>query len=82
MKILILLFEKYGAIVGITLAAGFAAGDGDFELLGCCENPDAEGIRQQGSVIFFPSMFMHKANPVIRGTRYSIAAWIEGPKWR
>ena len=55
---------------------------GDFELLGCCENPDAEGIRQQGSVIFFPSMFMHKANPVIRGTRYSIAAWIEGPKWR
>ena len=55
---------------------------GDFELLNCCETPDAEGIRQQGSVIFFPSMFMHKANPVLRGTRYSIAAWFDGPKWR
>ncbi len=34
MKILIVLFEKYGAVVGVALAAGFTAGDGDFESLG------------------------------------------------
>jgi len=44
--------------------------------------PLDEDCKQQGTIIFFPSMFRHKANPVIRGTRYSIAAWFEGPKWR
>jgi len=55
---------------------------GDFEMTDGDSKPDAEGIRQQGSIIYFPSMFYHKANPVLRGTRYSIAAWFEGPKWR
>lgn len=44
--------------------------------------PIDEDIKAQGSVIFFPSMLKHKANPVLRGVRYSIAAWFEGPKWR
>ena len=55
---------------------------GDFELSDVSSFPDASDIRQQGSIIFFPSFFTHRANPVIRGTRYSIAAWFEGPKWR
>ena len=40
-----------------------------------------EDIKQQGSIVYFPSMFRHRAHPVTRGTRYSIAAWFEGPKW-
>jgi hypothetical protein len=27
-------------------------------------------------------MLRHKAEPVTRGTRYSLAAWFDGPKWR
>jgi PKHD-type hydroxylase len=55
---------------------------GDFELTDVGTFPPANELREQGTVIFFPSMFRHRANPVIRGTRYSIAAWFEGPKWR
>lgn len=55
---------------------------GDFELIDTSTFPEANDIKQQGSIIFFPSFFMHRANPVIRGRRYSIAAWFEGPKWR
>lgn len=55
---------------------------GDFEFVGTAATPPANEIREQGTVIFFPSFYMHKANPVLRGTRYSIAAWFEGPKWR
>lgn len=44
--------------------------------------PLDEETKEQGTIIFFPSFLRHKANPVIRGTRYSIAAWFEGPKWR
>jgi hypothetical protein len=24
----------------------------------------------------------HQANPVTKGTRYSLTAWFDGPKWR
>lgn len=44
--------------------------------------PIDEDIKNQGSIVFFPSFLRHKANPVLRGVRYSIAAWFEGPKWR
>jgi PKHD-type hydroxylase len=55
---------------------------GDFELVNISSIPPADDIRLQGTVIYFPSLFFHKANPVIRGKRYSIAAWFEGPEWR
>jgi predicted 2-oxoglutarate/Fe(II)-dependent dioxygenase YbiX len=44
--------------------------------------PNAEEMRQQGTVIFFPSFVRHAALPVTEGKRHSIAAWFDGPKWR
>jgi PKHD-type hydroxylase len=54
---------------------------GDLELIDTSTYPEQEDMRQQGTVIFFPSFFMHRANPVLKGTRYSVTAWFEGPKW-
>lgn len=42
----------------------------------------SEQATARGTAIFFPSFFYHAALPVTRGTRYSLAAWFEGPKWR
>lgn len=55
---------------------------GDLKLFNCSEYPNTEDIRQQGTVIFFPSFIFHQANPVTKGIRYSVAVWFEGPKWR
>lgn len=55
---------------------------GDFEILDIVDSPNKEHIREQGTVIFLPSFLYHKAHPVTKGTRYSVAAWFEGPKWR
>lgn len=55
---------------------------GNLELTEVGELPPAEEIRQQGTAIFFPSLFRHRATAVTKGTRYSIAAWFDGPKWR
>ena len=55
---------------------------GEFEFTETASFPNANDIKQQGTVIVFPSMFMHKANQVTKGTRYSLAAWFDGPKWR
>jgi PKHD-type hydroxylase len=45
-------------------------------------SPDKEEIRQQGTAIFLPSFISHAALPVTKGTRHSLAVWMEGPKWR
>jgi PKHD-type hydroxylase len=55
---------------------------GDLELIDTSTFPEKDDMRQQGTAIFFPSFFKHRATPVLEGTRYSIAAWFEGPKWR
>lgn len=46
------------------------------------ETPPAEDIRCHGTSIFFPSFIYHKVTPVTKGTRYSLVAWFDGPKWR
>jgi PKHD-type hydroxylase len=55
---------------------------GDLEITDAETAPNVNDMRQQGTGIFFPSLIRHKANPVTKGTRYSIAAWFDGPKWR
>lgn len=55
---------------------------GDLELMEVDTVPNKEEMRQQGTVIFFPSFVRHAALPVTEGKRHSIAAWFDGPKWR
>ena len=42
----------------------------------------AKGERTRGAVIAFPSFLRHRVAPVTKGTRYSLVAWIVGPRWR
>jgi PKHD-type hydroxylase len=44
--------------------------------------PTHEEIKDQGTAVFFPSFFLHRATPVTKGKRYSLALWFDGPKWR
>jgi PKHD-type hydroxylase len=55
---------------------------GDFEFVDVGTYPLASDLRLQGTVLYFPSFLKHRVTPVIRGARYSITAWFEGPKWR
>jgi PKHD-type hydroxylase len=54
---------------------------GDLELFDLTEYPNAEQVRSQGTAIFFPSFVPHRAHPVTKGKRYSLAVWFQGPKW-
>ena len=55
---------------------------GDLTFSDITHYPNAGEMRQQGTVIFFPSFVRHAALPVTKGMRYSVAAWFDGPKWR
>ena len=37
--------------------------------------------KTQGGVIAFPSFIMHRVTPVTKGVRYSMVAWVVGPRW-
>jgi PKHD-type hydroxylase len=38
--------------------------------------------KERGDFIAFPSFMLHRVRPVSRGTRWSLVAWISGPRWR
>lgn len=38
--------------------------------------------RTQGTALAFPSYALHGVKPVTKGTRYSLVAWITGPKFK
>lgn len=46
-----------------------------------CESPNKEA-KEKGTVLIFPSYLQHKVSPITKGTRRSLVAWFEGPKWQ
>jgi predicted 2-oxoglutarate/Fe(II)-dependent dioxygenase YbiX len=38
--------------------------------------------RTRGAFIAFPSFLLHRVTPVTRGARWSLVAWVLGPRWR
>ena len=46
------------------------------------QKPPRESLRKKGTVLVFPSFMRHKVEPVTKGIRKSLVAWIEGPHWR
>jgi PKHD-type hydroxylase len=55
---------------------------GDFQFIETNTYPLDSDLRLQGTVLYFPSFFKHQVTPVVRGVRYSLTAWFQGPKWR
>jgi PKHD-type hydroxylase len=55
---------------------------GDFEIDHRYPQFPKEAIRDKGSVLVFPSFINHRVTPVTSGTRKSLVAWIQGPKFR
>src|SRR5690606_9311704 len=53
---------------------------GDLELL--VDREPCRPEKDRGSFIAFPSFTLHRVSPVTRGTRWSLVAWVVGPRWR
>jgi predicted 2-oxoglutarate/Fe(II)-dependent dioxygenase YbiX len=66
--------------VSIQLSRGEDYEGGDLELM-YGEQPQRMD-RRRGAFIAFPSFLLHRVTPVTRGTRWSLVAWIMGPRWR
>jgi PKHD-type hydroxylase len=74
--------RKLSCSIQLSDPNSYEGGDLIFEDLDGHDHPKPYDIRQQGSVVFFPSFLNHKVTPVTKGKRHSLVAWFEGPKWR
>ena len=55
---------------------------GDFSFTEIIDKPDTDSLKKKGTILVFPSFMKHEVKPVTRGTRRSLVAWFEGPRWR
>jgi PKHD-type hydroxylase len=69
--------------VTVHLSEPDAYSGGDLQLKDRVGNPIAiEGVREQGTVLVFPSNVAHTVTPVTSGVRNSLAGWVLGPSFR
>lgn len=70
--------RKLSCVVQLSAPDSYQGGDLQMEH----HAPDVKRLRQQGSVLVFPSFLKHRVTPVTEGIRHSLVAWYEGPKFR
>ena len=45
------------------------------------QNPDAIDLRKRGTIMVFLPYIEHMVSPIQEGSRTSMVAWMEGPRW-
>lgn len=69
--------RKLSIIIQLSDENDYEGGDFQFKNI---ETP--AGIRNQGSILVFPSYNVHRVTEVTKGKRLSLVCWMEGPRWR
>ena len=46
------------------------------------DNTGSIAVKQQGTLILFPSYVLHQVTPVTKGERNSLVAWVTGDKFK
>jgi len=69
--------RKLSVTVQLSGADEYEGGDFSFSE---CQSPD-KSSKEKGTVLVFPSYLQHAVQPVTSGTRRSLVAWFEGPRW-
>ena len=64
----------------------YEGGDLEFDFKQNAENENPQKricseIKEQGSIVIFPSFVWHRVKPVTKGTRYSLVIWNLGKPW-
>ena len=55
--------------------------EGEFMIRQGSEEKVVREFNTPGVMVVFPSYILHRVTPIIQGTRISLAALLEGPKW-
>ena len=72
--------RKISIVIQLSESEDYVGGNLQFDAQ--YPQPNAEEIRQKGTVIVFPSFLVHRVTPVLSGVRKSLVTWIQGPKFK
>lgn len=70
--------RKLSVSVQLSDGADYEGGDLLLHTRDDAERP----FKQKGTGIFFPSWTLHEVTPVTKGTRFSLVAWVQGPRFK
>ncbi len=76
--------RKLSMTVCLSDENNFTGGDFEFDFRNMrgSHKKICKEIKQQGSIIVFPSFVWHKVHPILSGTRYSLVMWSVGDPWK
>ena len=73
--------RKLSMVIQLTDPLEYEGADLEIKTL-FLDPPPQEDLKKQGAVVVFPSFLLHRVTPITKGTRYSLVAWMDGPKWK
>ena len=74
--------RKLSMTVQLSDSEDYEGGDFEFHSSYAPIAPDPVALRKKGTVLIFPSFFLHRVTPVTKGERKSLVAWADGPLWK
>ena len=74
--------RKLSMTVQLSDSEDYEGGDFQFHSSYAPIAPDPVALRKKGTVLIFPSFFLHRVTPVTKGERKSLVAWADGPLWK
>lgn len=74
--------RKLSLTLQLSDSKDYEGGDFIFDNAFVNAKPDKRLLKQKGSVLVFPSFITHRVEPVTKGIRKSLVAWIDGPCWK
>lgn len=79
--------RKLSVTVSLSPAKDYKGGELEFRFPNLdtskeCKTQVCEEIKEQGSLVVFPSYLVHRVKPVIEGKRYSLVIWNTGNPYR
>ena len=74
--------RKLSMSIQLSDSEDYEGGDFEFDSSFVPQAPDPEALRKKGTVLVFPSFFLHRVTPVTKGARKSLVAWADGPLWK
>jgi PKHD-type hydroxylase len=70
--------RKLGFTVQLSASSEYDGGDLEFHSV----QVDREAFRRKGTMLVFPTYWLHRVSPLTRGTRRVIVGWVHGPSFR
>lgn len=79
-----LIQRKLSIVVQLSDSDDYEGGDLELQESELSEGqyPTPTALRAKGTLLVFPSFLSHRVTPVVKGTRYSLVIWYEGPCFR